>query len=156
MPGANVAGIVTVTSNEHVAAAPGAAARLPPVSSKPCRSSPADTRATLEPAPHGGSGTGGSVTLTGKGRKPVPGPPSVSSSRKATSVAPLVVLVFVTVKRMTTSSPGWTTGSGRSVPSSRNSLVRIGAGLANKVSLAALPVTGDPATVPLTASVVFT
>ena len=66
-----------------------------------------------------------------------------------------VVLVLVTVNRRTTSSPALITGSGARVPSSRNSLVRIGTGSTKRSSEAMLPTTGEPSTVPVTAPVVL-
>jgi len=65
-----VAGIVTVTSNVQPSPAIPAVAKLPPVSSRPCLSVPTEINARLEPTPHGGFGTGGRVTLTGKGKNP--------------------------------------------------------------------------------------
>ena len=74
---------------------------------------------------------------------------------KATSVAPDVALVLVTVKRMMTSSPGLTTGSGAMVVASRNSLVSSGTGETNRSSEAVLPVSIAPPTVAVTAPVVL-
>ena len=144
-----------MTSNVHESPIIPAAARLPSVSSSLWRSVLKETSASDEPAPQGGSGTGGRTTVTGKGRKPDVGSggkpplPSVNSSTNSTSVAP-VAPVLVTVKRRTTSAliaPGSTTGSGARVPASRNSLVKMGAGSAKRSSDAVLPSTGEPSTV---------
>ena len=93
--------------------------------------------------------------MIGKGKNPVPIPPSVNSSKKEISVAPEVILVLDIVYLTTTLSPGFRTGSGANVPTCKNSIIRVGIGSTNKSSVAIFPTTGEPSTVPVTVLVVF-